>query len=238
MSNPFFRFKQFTVRHDRCAMKVGTDGVLLGAWAPILDLRLEIGDFRILDVGTGTGLIALMLAQRCPTARIDAIDIDTAAVEQARENVAASPWAERIRVEQADFGQWQQGPYQLIVSNPPYFVDSLKNPDAGRRTARHTDSLAYATLFGHTAELLTADGVLAVILPAESEAEARALGREAGLNLRHITRVSSKPGREAKRVLMAFQKEECLPEEDTLTIESEDAPRSAAYVRLTEEFYL
>ena len=136
MRNPFFSFKQFTVRHDRCAMKVGTDGVLLGAWADVRHSR------SILDVGTGTGLIALMLAQRCPQAQIVGIDIDEAAVGQALENMSASPWAERLSAQCQDVRSLcQEGCYDTIVSNPPYFVDSLKCPDEQRTTARHTDTL-------------------------------------------------------------------------------------------------
>ena len=137
--NPGFRFKQFFVRHDRCAMKVGTDGVLLGAWAPTNPLTPNPLT-RILDIGTGSGLIALMLAQRCPDAQIAAIDIDPDAVAQARENFAASPWSDRLHVAQSSLQEWQMGNgkcgndkwYDLIVSNPPYFTASLKNPDAAR----------------------------------------------------------------------------------------------------------
>ena len=135
MSNPFFQFKQFTIRHDKCAMKVGTDGVLLGAWAGTESCN------RILDIGTGTGLIALMLAQRSKAA-IDAIDIEADACLQAQENAESSLFAGRINVfhsDLVDFAQASTHLYDLIVSNPPYFVDSLKCPNLQRNTARHTD---------------------------------------------------------------------------------------------------
>ena len=137
MPNPYFSFKQFTVYHDRCAMKVGTDGVLLGAWADVVSAR------NILDIGTGTGLISLMMAQRC-NARIRAVDIDADAVEQARGNVAASPWQDRIEVELQDICHFtSETLFDVIVSNPPYFTDSLKCPGKQRNIARHTDFLDF-----------------------------------------------------------------------------------------------
>ena len=133
MSNPYFQFKQFTVWHDKCAMKVGTDGVLLGAWTSVESAH------RILDIGTGTGLVALMLVQRSlPDANIVALEIDEAAVGQARENIIRSPWKERVEVVQADFRKYRSSDkFDVIVSNPPYFVDSLECPDRQRTAARH-----------------------------------------------------------------------------------------------------
>lgn len=141
MPNPYFKFKQFTVYHDRCAMKVGTDGVLLGAWAQVDNAR------RILDVGTGTGLIALMTAQRSQ-AHIMGIDIDEKAVGQAEENVKASPWKERISICRKDVMQMCRevdGTFDAIVSNPPYFVENVHCPDARRNVARHTGVLPLAS---------------------------------------------------------------------------------------------
>ena len=135
MPNSFFSFKKFTIHHDRCAMKVGTDGVLLGAWTDVAHSK------HLLDIGSGTGLVALMLAQRC-TGEITGIEIDKEAVEQSRENVAASPWKERIEILWQDVRQYTPNDlYDTIVSNPPYFVDSLKCPDGQRNTARHSDTL-------------------------------------------------------------------------------------------------
>ena len=144
MSNSYFQFKQFTVFHDRCAMKVGTDGVLLGAWT-----RTGQG-CSILDIGTGTGLIALILAQRIPDARITAVELDREAALQAAENVRNSPWAARIEVVEADIRQYAtrvSHPFDIIVSNPPFFNSSLHSPSEARTQARHTDSLSYAELF-------------------------------------------------------------------------------------------
>ena len=229
-----FRFKQFFIEDSKCAMKVGTDGVLLGAWAPVSELKIKNSKLRILDVGTGSGLIARMLMQRCPEAEVEGIDIDEAAVEQAREN--------GVKAFVSSLQNWQ-GSYDLIVSNPPYFQNSLKNPDEGRKAARHTDTLSYAELIHHSARLLTEHGQLALILPAEAENEIRQLAAAADLFLTHATRVYSKENKKPKRVLLAFEKlkiknYELKISEDTLILEDEKGGRSAAYSELCKEFYL
>ena len=216
-------------------MKVGTDGVLLGAWCPT--------GTRILDVGTGSGLIARMLMQRCPEAEVEGIDIDEAAVEQAREN--------GVNAYCSSLQEWQivnrqssnRKFYDLVVSNPPYFQNSLKNPDKGRQTARHTDTLSYADLVKHSAQLLDEGGQLALILPAEAEVEVRQLAAAEGLYLTRVTRVYSKESRPPKRVLLAFRKwtmdnGQWTITEDVLVLEDEKGGRSAAYSELCKEFYL
>ena len=206
-------------------MKVGTDGVLLGAWAPM--------GSRILDVGTGSGLIARMLMQRCPEAEVEGIDIDEAAVEQAKGN-GVKAFCARLQ-------EWQ-GTYDLIVSNPPYFQNSLKNPDEERKTARHTDTLSYAELVKHSARLLSEGGQLAVILPAEAENEVRQLAAAEELYLTRVTRIYSKENKKPKRVLLVFQLKiedlrfEIL--EDSLVLEDEKGGRSLPYQELCKEFYL
>ena len=214
-------------------MKVGTDGVLLGAWAPI-HLRLDDLRFTILDVGTGSGLIARMLMQRCPEAEVEGIDIDEAAVEQACEN--------GVKAYCAKVQDWQ-GSYDLIVSNPPYFRNSLKNPDEGRKTARHTDTLSYEDLIRHSARLLKEGGQLAVILPAEEEEEVRSLAARYSLYCTRITRVYSKASKPARRVLLCFAKLKIEDlrlkiEEDPLILEDEKGGRSLPYQELCKEFYL
>ncbi len=234
MPNPYFSFKQFTVRHDRCAMKVGTDGVLLGAWADVSAAR------RVLDIGTGTGLIALMIAQRCADARITAIDIDSDAVGQARENVSASPWADRIVVEQHDLNLYgTDGRFDLIVSNPPYFNDSLKCPDAQRSAARHTDGLTFHTLIERAVALLAKDGRFAVIIPTDGMSLFLEIASGHGLHLRRRTLVRTKPGAIPKRVLLSFGlSSEIATVEDELVIELERHVYSEEYIALTREFYL
>lgn len=245
--NESFRFKQFYVRHDRCAMKVGTDGVLLGAWAPIQDFKFRISNFKftILDVGTGCGLIARMLMQRCEQAAIEAkvegIDIDEAAVEQAREN-GVNAYLSSLQDWQIVNRQLSDCQlYDLVVSNPPYFVNSLKNPDEQRRAARHTDSLSYEELIVHSVRLMKENGLLALIVPADAEEEIRQLAQINGLCLARATRVYSKEGKAPKRVLMAFEKLRIKNYElkiDSLVLEDEHGGRSQAYQELTKDFYL
>lgn len=235
-----FQFKQFFVKHDRCAMKVGTDGVLLGAWAP----RSAI--YRILDIGTGSGLIALMLAQRCTDAQIDAIDIDADACAQAAGNFASSPWADRLHATHCSLQDWQMVNgkcengklYDLIVSNPPYFVDSLKNPDAARSTARHNDSLPFGELVTISAKLLAPGGTLAIIVPAEVEELLQDLAAAHQLQCSQRCYVHPKPGRPAKRVLLAWQRSSHEIRTEQLTLENEQGGRSEAYRQLTRDFYL
>ena len=233
MPNPYFAFKQFTVRHDRCAMKVGTDGVLLGAWTDLSHSR------RILDIGTGTGLIALMLAQRCMDARITAIDLDSAAVEQAQENIQASPWKDRIEALQQDICTYPpNGTFDTIVSNPPYFIDSLKCPDGQRSTARHTDTLDADRLIGKVSELLTSDGRFSIILPAEQTEDLIRVAGEKGLHPSRQTWVITRPGLSPKRILMEFRKTPATLQPDELVIELERHVYSEEYIALTKEFYL
>ena len=160
MSNAFFQFRQFTVYQDQCAMKVGTDGVLLGAWA-----RLLATEGRVLDMGTGTGLLALMMAQRYPHASVTAVDIDDQAVIQAQQNISRSPFAERITISQGDIREWEDQPFDAIVANPPYFVDSLICPDDQRTTARHTGTLTYRELMETAWHLLSDSGIFSVVIP-------------------------------------------------------------------------
>lgn len=224
-------------------MKVGTDGVLLGAWCPTTNPLTAHPLTRILDVGTGSGLIARMLMQRCPEAEVEGIDIDEAAVEQARKN--------GVHAYLSSLQDWQNHQsslinhtcYDLIVANPPYFQNSLKNPDKGRQTARHTDTLSYEELIRHSARLLKEDGCIALILPAEAEKEVRGLAAAARLSLTRITRVYSKESKPARRVMLCFAKgisglEVSGLVEDTLVLENEIGGRSAAYSELCKEFYL
>ena len=156
-----FTFKQFYIDHSRCAMKVGTDGTLIGAW-----FSANCNNCRILDIGTGTGLIAIMAAQRFSDAQIIGIDIDSDCIEQARENVAASPWSERISIIHSALQEFTSSKgFDVIISNPPYFVDSLLSPDDKRSTARHTTSLSFSDLFDGVERLLAQDGTFALILP-------------------------------------------------------------------------
>lgn len=244
MPSPFFRFKHFTVWHDKCAMKVGTDGVLLGAWTPLP--TDDISHIRVLDIGTGSGLIALMIAQRTAgsSAQIDAIDIDTDATIQAIHNFQISPWNNVLQAHQSTLQDWNSEPYHLIISNPPYFQNSLKAPDSQRSTARHTDTLTYPELIANAARLLAPNGILSLVLPIDAEPEILHLASIHNLYPTHITHVHSKPNKPAKRLLIALSPNNLItlsPNNLTTTtfyIESNDSPRSPEYKNITQDFYL
>lgn len=236
MANPYFRFKKFTVYHDKCAMKVGTDAVLLGAWADTSFCR------NILDIGTGTGIIALMLAQRSQ-ATVEAIDIDKEACVQATENVAASPYTERIKVVHASCADFAasnlQKKYDLIVSNPPYFINSLKCPDNKRTVARHTDTLLLSDLIREAQTLLSPSGRIALVLPYEQLEEVKALASANHLYICRQTDVIPTLGAAPKRLLVELSTtEENIKNRDTLTIEEARHQYTPEYIALTKEFYL
>lgn len=229
-----FRFKQFTVCDERSAMKIGTDGVLLGAWADIE------GDSRILDVGTGTGLIALMLAQRNASAEIVGVDISHEAIEEARDNFLNSPWAKRLSVTEGDVCSFESNEkFDHIVSNPPYFVDSLHSPDSLRTMARHTSSLKFEDLVASAVRLLRPGGRLSVILPTECAMQFRfaAFGR---LWLCRQLNVVTKAGDSPRRTLMEFclSDKPLMPSVATLTMRHRDSSYTEEYRQLTEDFYI
>lgn len=234
MSNPFFQFKQFMVWHDKCAMKVGTDGVLLGAWTSVQDAH------RILDIGTGTGLVALMLAQRSlPDARIVALEINESATEQALENVTRSPWKDRISVLQKDFKLYQSlDKFDVIVSNPPYFIDSLGCPDQQRNAARHNDSLTYETLLQGVAKLLSKKGAFTIVIPADVAEQVKDIAVTYNLHAARQLNVITKPGGSPKRILIAFSfdKKDCFVEE--LLTELARHQYSEEYRILIRDYYL
>lgn len=234
MANDYFRFKQFVVRHDRCAMKVGTDGVLLGCAVSGENAS------RALDVGTGTGLIAMMLAQRFPGLRVDAVDVDEAAVAQARENVMESVFGERICVERMDFNDvehWERK-YDLIVSNPPFYEEKVGCPDKQRDAARHTDSLPFERLIENAAKLLNEDGVFAVIIPSGRAADFILNCSLNRLYLFSRIDVKTTPRKEAKRCILQFSTRMRATETETLLLNNEKGERSEQYKELTKDFYL
>lgn len=236
MANDYFSFKRFTVRQPRAAMKVGTDGVVLGAW-------FDVGgpDVRILDVGTGTGLIALMAAQRNPAARIDAVEIDPSSCLDAQENFAASPWGDRLRLFGESFAAFcsrSEGGYDRIVSNPPYFVRSLRSPDDARTAARHADSLPFEELLGGVRGLLIPEGALSVILPCDAAREFTLAALCVGLYRSRILYVRSVPGTEPKRVCMEFRFGERTETVASLTLLGEDRTAGEEYRALAGDFYL
>lgn len=235
MPNPFFRFKQFTVYHDRCAMKVGTDGVLLGAWARVDNAQ------KVLDIGSGSGLISLMLAQRNSHLNVYAIDIDSAAIEQTQYNVQQSPFARRIGFQNISFDAFVKQTdlkFDHIVSNPPFFIDSLKSPDKQRSTARHTDTLPAEDLISNAAKVLAEDGRVSLIYPTEYKEEIYKLAELYGLFVTRLTLVYPTPTSKAKRILVELSKKESVVEENSLLIEKERHVYSDEFVSLVRDFYL
>lgn len=235
MANPYFKFKKFTVFHDRCAMKVGTDGVLLGAWASVGDVR------NVLDIGVGSGVIALMLAQRNPSADVVGVDIDDAAIEQARENVRQSPWEDRITLFTADvrvFSRNETARFDAIVSNPPYFDEEVYCPDGQRNVARHTHGLSFADLLDSVKCLLAPGGIFSVVLPRNIFDTFVALAAERHLYVQRYTDVFTKPGVCPKRVLAEFGHDIVRAERKELYIEIAPRVYSDEYIALTKAFYL
>jgi len=234
MSENTFRFRQFTVHQDKCAMKVGTDAVLLGSW-----LQPESAS-RILDIGTGTGLIALMLAQRS-IADIDAIDIDGGAYSQAKENFRISPWFNRLYIHQEslqNFASNCEKRYELIVSNPPYFHHASKPPEESRSTARHNETLPYIELIDGVKKLLTDDGVFGVILPFKEGMEFMDLAQSHGLFCHRLARVKTVADKPEKRLLMEFNQHFGLLNEEEIVIQDDDHSFSNQYVELTRDYYI
>lgn len=232
MPNPYFEFKQFTIHHDRCAMKVGTDGVLLGAWTNAKNIK------NTLDIGTGSGLIALMLAQQNKDLLIDAIDIDNNAVEQARENVMKSPFFTQVRCFNTSLQEYALScdhKYDLIVSNPPYFEQSLKSPKENRSIARHTDSLSVDELIRLSSELLSHNGRLSIIYPFEYK---NYLLEQDHLFVTRMTNVYPVPDSLPKRVLIEFSKQRSFLKENDLLIEKKRHIYSDEFISLAKDFYL
>lgn len=235
MSKNSFQFKQFTVSQERCAMKVGTDGTLLGAWAKAYAQKP-----RIFDIGTGTGLIALMMAQRYPQATVVGIDIDADAVIQAQENVAASPFADRIMINRADATKiTDKEGYDAIVCNPPYFVDSLVCPGEQRTMARHAVTLNYSTLIHTANSLLKNDGCLSIVIPVDNKDDVDSAVAFEGLFITRICQIKTTPNKLPKRMLIEIRK---TPVSDVdfkeEILESLPGQRSEWYREITKDFYI
>ena len=235
MPSQEFVFKQFKIIQDKCAMKVGTDAVLLGSWVDTSNTK------TILDIGTGTGIIALMLAQKS-AATIDAIDIDKNAFIQATENVNDCKWKDRICVHHISLQQYSDKinrKYDLIVSNPPYFVDSSKAFEESRTNARHTDHLPFTDLLNGVLALLKPDGKFHVILPTKESQVFCDLAEEQNLFLTKLTRVITRTDKPEKRKLMKFEFTRKPVEEDSITIEKDNRHYyTDEYYQLTKDYYL
>jgi tRNA1Val (adenine37-N6)-methyltransferase len=233
--NNWFRFKQFTVWQNHAAMRVGTDGVLLGVWANVENSRL------VLDIGTGTGVIALIVAQRCE-AKIDSLDLDHGAISDARHNFGQSPWGNRLMAHEIslqDFAQTTTEKYDHLVCNPPFFHNAVKAKEESRSMARHTHSLSFDDLVKSVAQLLSSDGRFSVVLPAETEKIFRSMAANYALFATRITRVKPKPSKPLVRVLMEFQLNATTFTETELTLETEvHHEYTSEFREMVTDFYL
>lgn len=234
MSQTVFHFRHFTVHQERCAMKVGTDGVMLGAWTDPGDAK------EILDIGTGTGLLALMLAQKCD-AVIDAIDIDENSCMQAEDNIRNSQWYGRINVHHCSLQLYilsTSQKYDLIVSNPPYFIDAYKAHDVSRNLARHTDTaLSFDELIVGVKACLKEDGRFCVILPNKEGLYFKSKAAIAGLYCNKITYVKTRCDKQVKRLIMEYSFHKAALHEDELIIHDEALKFTENYKTLTQDFY-
>jgi tRNA1Val (adenine37-N6)-methyltransferase len=234
MANNHFSFKEFTIFQDRSAFKVGTDGVLLGASAEVSEKK------RILDVGAGTGLISIMIAQRSE-AEIVSIEPDYESYKQACENVSLCRWSKRIKVLNTDLRSYPKDSekFDLIITNPPYFSESLKNPDPRKSAARHNDSLTTSELLEGVSELLEENGLFQLIMPYVEGNIFIAAAQQYGLFCNNILKIRPLPTAEIRRLIMTFSRERLIVTEKFLTIEH--GPRhefTEDYINLTRDFYL
>ncbi|CAM5223761.1 tRNA1(Val) (adenine(37)-N6)-methyltransferase [Alishewanella longhuensis] len=235
-----FQCKQFYIAHQHCAMKVGTDALLLGAWAQLPTSG------AILDIGAGSGIISLMLAQRSQgTLAISAVELDDAAAMQATDNVRHSPWPTAITVIKGDILTYQDAQrYALIVSNPPFFQDALPSSDAKRQQARHTNSLPFSALLTKAASLLAPGGEFCLVLPAASQATFAKAASASGWQCQRLCAVQSKAEKPVSRYLQSWRLAEDnngttpFPAASTLQIHAADGQYSTAYRALLKDFYL
>lgn len=236
MANQYFKFKQFTIQQSHAAMKVGTDGVLLGAWTDIPQ------NGTALDVGTGTGLIALMLSQRNPKLKITAIEIDKAAAKEASNNIKNSPWNEQINIVHNSLQEFTSHftlPYTLIVCNPPFFNNSKPSPNTLRNTARQTSQITVKELFNCVQKLLTANGLFSIILPYDLLNATQEIASTHNLFAKKITIIKPTPEKVPHRFMALFGHNKYEPTVDELIIESNGRHQySDAYKKLTTNFYL
>jgi Predicted O-methyltransferase len=235
MDKPF-RFKQFTVDQDRCAMKIGTDGVLLGAW-----VSLQHRPYSVLDIGAGTGVIALQIAQRSDAEIVDALEIDASAYEQCVDNFENSPWNDRLFCYHAaldEFVEEIDDSYDLIVSNPPFYSEDYKTEDPARDQARFTEALPFEDLLEGVSMLLSDQGIFATIIPRKDEERFIKIASEVNLFPNRICHVRGTDTSEEKRSLLEFSFNKTEVNTELLTIEIERHDYTEAYKELVQDFYL
>ena len=236
MANKPFQFKEFLIQQDRCAMKIGTDSVLLGAWTSITKQT-----FSILDIGAGTGILSLMLAQRSFAELIDAIEIDDSAYEQCVDNFEQSPWGDRLFCYHASleaFAEEIEDKYELIICNPPFYSEDYKTDNTQRDLARFQDAMPFNHLLESVSKLLSDNGTFSVVIPAKEENTLTKLAAQFNLFPNRILHVKGNPTSEIKRSLLEFSFKENNIIEENLTIEIERHQYTEAYINLTKDFYL
>jgi tRNA1Val (adenine37-N6)-methyltransferase len=230
-----FRFKQFGIFQDKCAMKVGTDGILLGAWANVYD------NSQILDIGTGTGILSLMLAQRSPSSNIDAVEIDEDAYSQAKENIEHSPWGDRINIFHASIQEFVSNcskQYDLIISNPPFFENACKSSHKSRNLARHSDTLSQVDILQITSQLLKPKGRLAVIYPIDLAKNFLDKAKDFNLFCDRKVYVKPTPKNSIKRILLELSSTPTSTQETILIVEEDKHIYTQDYINLVKGFYL
>ncbi|GAA4246242.1 MULTISPECIES: tRNA1(Val) (adenine(37)-N6)-methyltransferase [Winogradskyella] len=236
MSSLPFKFKEFTVHQDRCAMKIGTDGVLLGAWASI-----DHNPFSVLDIGAGTGILSLMIAQRSHAENIEALEIDAEAYEQCSENFENSAWADRLFCYHAsllEFVEEIEDEFDLIICNPPFYSEDYKTDNKTRDLARFNDAMPFEHLIFAAVNLLSETGVFSVIIPYKEEANIIDLASNAGLFLNRSLHVKGNPDTEIKRSLLEFSFQNTAKQTSNLIIETSRHQYTEDYINLTKDFYL
>jgi len=238
LSKPF-QFKEFTIQQDKSAMKVGTDGVLLGAWCTV-----DKYPDSVLDIGAGTGVISLMIAQRSDAMTIDAVEIDADGYEQTVENFEKSDWGDRLYCYNATFQEFaieiaeEEETYDLIVSNPPFYTDGFETENEARNKARFTSSLSFEELIDGVSKILSKNGIFSIVIPFKEEENIINIAKEHHLFLNRICRVQGNRTAEIKRSLLEFSFQQAEINETHLIIEIERHIYTAEYIRLTQDFYL
>jgi tRNA1Val (adenine37-N6)-methyltransferase len=238
MPNPYFQFKQFTVYHDRCAMKVTTDACLFGAWVAEDCQRSTVNDQRLLDIGTGTGLLSLMVVQKNKDIQLDAVEIDKAAAAQATENVKASPYAHNITVHQSDITNWEKGSYDIILSNPPFYEKEIPSTQKGKNVAHHSEGLRLEELFFIIKEKLTDSGSFYLLLPYKRRHDIDKQLQQAGLFLEKKVIVHPAVENAPFRLLLKGGKRPFPTQSESLSIYDTTRAYTPEFVALLKDYYL
>ncbi len=237
MPNSYFRFKQFTVQQEKCAMKVCTDSCLFGAWTANYLYKSDNKINNILDIGSGTGLLSLMLAQQLPTATIDAIEIDEAAALQTEENFAQSPWKERLHIYRESAQNFASKKYNFIICNPPFYRNDLQSSNQSKNTAHHNTGLTLIELMIAIKRLLKDDGNFAILLPYHRTKEIEKLAMEAGFILHRKTVIKQTEQHDYFRSMMIFSTGKKDLIQDEIAIKNKDQ-YTPAFIDLLKDYYL